>query len=150
LPLRDSRCQSMSFGLEAYESNGRRFGFCRAYLVCSNRAATRVNLLKTRAKCSRKKIAICRCFASSRTLQQTIVPPLHGGGQGFESPRLHSRNFVFVIIAKHNLLFGWGCALVHDSSLSSHSANSSTGSTSSVRSPRPCYISPRSTWPRIN
>ena len=25
----------------------------------------------------------------SRNLQQTISPPLHGGGQGFESPRLH-------------------------------------------------------------
>jgi hypothetical protein len=45
LPLRESQCQSMPFGLEAYESNGHRFGSCRAYLVCSNRAATRVILL---------------------------------------------------------------------------------------------------------
>src|SRR5215217_2572201 len=33
----------MPFGLEAYESNGRRFGSYRAYLVCSNRARTEPN-----------------------------------------------------------------------------------------------------------
>ena len=63
-------------------------------LRCSNRAATRVNILKVRAKCSWKKIAICRYFAIPRNVQQPIKPPLHGGGQGFESPRLHSENVV--------------------------------------------------------
>jgi hypothetical protein len=56
---------------------------------CIIGAATRVNLLKTRAKYSRKKIVICRNFASSRNLWQIILPPLHGGGQGFDSPRLY-------------------------------------------------------------
>jgi hypothetical protein len=78
------------------------------------------------------------------------VPPLHGGGQGFESPRLHSRNVDFVIITKRNFLFGWGRGLVGAPSLPTHSANSSTESTSSVRSLRPCYISPSSTWPSSN
>jgi hypothetical protein len=105
-------------------------------------AATRLNLLKTRAKCPRKKIAICSYFANPGKAQQSIMPPLHGGGRGFEYPQLHYRNVVVVIIAKRNFLIGWDRGLVHDSSHSSHSANSSTGSTSSVRSPRPA-TSPR-------
>src|SRR5919112_1725494 len=37
----------------------------------------------------------CRNFASSsNNLWQTIMPPLHGGGQGFESPRLHFINLL--------------------------------------------------------
>jgi hypothetical protein len=28
-------------------------------------------------------------LASSKNVWQTILPPSHGGGQGFESPRLH-------------------------------------------------------------
>jgi hypothetical protein len=32
---------------------------------------------------------------------------LHGGAQGFESPRLHYRNVAVVIITKHNFLIGW-------------------------------------------
>jgi len=36
--------------------------------LCSNRAATRANLLQTNAKYSRRKIAIRRNFASSRNL----------------------------------------------------------------------------------
>jgi hypothetical protein len=55
-------------------------------------AATRVNLPKCQEKRQRRNAAMCRHFASSRTLRQTIRPPLHGGGQGFESPRLHSEN----------------------------------------------------------
>ena len=58
--------------------------------LCSNRAATRIILLKTRAKHFQKKSVICRHFASSSNPQQTISPPSHGGGQGFESPRVHS------------------------------------------------------------
>jgi hypothetical protein len=58
----------------------------------SNRAATRVEPLKTRATYSPNKIAICRYFASSRNLWQASLPPLHDGGQGFESPRLHFEN----------------------------------------------------------
>ena len=43
-------------------------------------------------KASRKNMRVCSDFASTRKLQKSIVPPLHGGGQGFESPRLHFRN----------------------------------------------------------
>src|SRR5215216_7622590 len=38
----------------------------------------------------RANTAFCRNFANSRNLWQSIFPLLHGGGQGFESPRLHS------------------------------------------------------------
>jgi hypothetical protein len=34
------------------------------------------------------KYAICRYFASSRNLWQTILPPLHGG-ERFDFPGLH-------------------------------------------------------------
>jgi hypothetical protein len=57
--------------------------------MCSNRAATRVNILKAREKRHEGNARICSDFASFRKLQQSIVPLLHGGGQGFDSPRLH-------------------------------------------------------------
>jgi hypothetical protein len=41
---------------------------------------------------------ICRNFASSRNLWKTVLPPSHGGGQGFESPRVHSENLPFCSI----------------------------------------------------
>jgi hypothetical protein len=62
--------------------------------MCSNRAATRVNLLKARERHYTENVRVCRYFASIRNLQQSIVPPLHGGGQGFDSPRLHFENVV--------------------------------------------------------
>src|ERR687889_1556722 len=40
--------------------------------ACSNRAATRVNLLKRREMRQRRNTTICRCFAMSRNLQQPI------------------------------------------------------------------------------
>jgi hypothetical protein len=54
-------------------------------------AAIRVNLLKRWEKRNRPNTSICSYFASIRKLQQSVAPPLHGGGQGFESPRLHSK-----------------------------------------------------------
>jgi hypothetical protein len=57
--------------------------------VCSNRAATRVNDLKARERRREVNTGFCSGFANSRKLQQSVAPPLHGGGQGFESPRLH-------------------------------------------------------------
>jgi hypothetical protein len=59
---------------------------------------------------------------------------LHGGGQGFESPRLHFKNVAVVIITKRKFLIGWDRGLAHNSSPSSHSANNSKESNSSVRS----------------
>jgi hypothetical protein len=69
--------------------------------LCSNRAATRVNILKCWEKLHRPKICICRGFARPRNLQQTVVPPSHGGGQGFESPRVH---LLFVAICRLNAM----------------------------------------------
>jgi hypothetical protein len=43
--------------------------------LCSNRAATRVNLRKCWEKLQRTNAAVCRHFASSGKLQQTIVLP---------------------------------------------------------------------------
>jgi hypothetical protein len=57
--------------------------------LCSNRAATRVNLLKHREERQYRNRPTCTDSANSRNLEQTISAPLHGGGQGFESPRLH-------------------------------------------------------------
>jgi hypothetical protein len=64
-------------------------------LVCSNRAATWVNVLQAREKRQRKNCLFCRYFARSGKVQQCVVPPLHGGGRGFESPRLHSQKCRF-------------------------------------------------------
>jgi hypothetical protein len=63
--------------------------------MCSNRAATWVTLLKAREKQSRKNHRFCSYFANSGKVQQGLAPPLHGGGQGFESPRLHSKISTF-------------------------------------------------------
>jgi hypothetical protein len=38
-----------------------------------------------------RNAVISSSFASSGNLWKTICAPLHGGGQGFESPRLHSK-----------------------------------------------------------
>jgi hypothetical protein len=58
-------------------------------------AATRVNLLKCREIHQTQNPSICSYFASSRNVWQTIAPPLHGGAQGFVSPRLHSQRLEF-------------------------------------------------------
>src|SRR5215218_2236163 len=59
---------------------------------CSNRAATWVTPLKAWEKHLHKNHRFCSNFATSRKVQHTVASPLHGGGQGFESPRLHSGN----------------------------------------------------------
>ncbi len=64
-----------------------RFESYRARRVCSNRAATRVNILKCREKRYRPNASICRYFVSSRNLQQTITLPSHGRGRWFD-PRI--------------------------------------------------------------
>ena len=63
--------------------------------MCSNRAATRVNDLKAREKRHAGNTRFCSGFAISRKFQQRILPPLHGGAQGFESSRLHSEKALF-------------------------------------------------------
>jgi hypothetical protein len=40
---------------------------------------------------------ICRDFRTSVNNHDIKNPPLHGGGQGFESPRLHFYKFVWLI-----------------------------------------------------
>jgi hypothetical protein len=56
--------------------------------VCSNRAATRVNLLKCWEKSQHRNLAICGSFAiSSRNLQQTNALPPRGRGRWYETTR---------------------------------------------------------------
>ena len=57
---------------------------------CSNPAD-----INTQEKHHTDNMVICRYFASFRKVRKSMVPPLHGGGQGFESPRLHSENLLF-------------------------------------------------------
>ncbi len=77
--------------------SGRRLGgrSTASSSMCSNRAATRVNLLKHQEKQYTRNTLVCSYFAIAGKAQQTIAPPLHGGGQGFESLRLHSWNMPF-------------------------------------------------------
>ncbi len=67
-------------------------------LVCSNRAATQANIPKTREKQHRKNTLICRYFANSRNLQQSIALTSHGRGRWFEPSIAHSRKVVFCSI----------------------------------------------------
>jgi hypothetical protein len=60
--------------------------------LCSNRAATRVNVLKGREERQFKNMAICRNSASSRNLQQTIALPSHGRGRWFEPSIAHFKS----------------------------------------------------------
>src|SRR3712207_2519028 len=77
-------------------------------------AATRVNLLTCWEKCQSRNTMICRCFASSSTLQQTIVLPSHGRGRRFDPSISRSRNcrkkyqskFVTTSKALHEMLGG--------------------------------------------
>jgi hypothetical protein len=57
--------------------------------ACSNRAATRVNILKCWEMSRRRNKAICRYFASSRNLWKPIVLPSHGRGRWFEPSIAH-------------------------------------------------------------
>src|SRR5918994_1422825 len=87
----------------------------------------------------------CQVFERCQIFGHTASSPrLRVVSDGRRLPKRH-------LIAKRNFLFGWDRDLVHDPSpLSSLTAKSSLGSTSSVRCPSPCYISLRSTWPRSN
>jgi hypothetical protein len=77
--------------LRSSAANKRRCNSVTVAHLCSNRAATRVNLLKTRERHRKENMRVCSYFANPGTLQKGMMPPLHGGGQGFESPRLHPR-----------------------------------------------------------
>jgi hypothetical protein len=93
--------------------------------LCSNRATTRVNLLKAREKIQHRKSSICGSFASSRKLQQTIVLPSHGRGRCFETSIAHSGKVLFcrtIWEAIHRQIFRIGrlytsstptCSIVH-------------------------------------
>jgi hypothetical protein len=86
----------------------------RPYLsLCSNRAATWINLLKCWEKCQSRNSAICGSFASSRDLQQTIVLLSHGRGRWFETSIAHFRNYlqnaVFSYLLFHGGTGGQGC-----------------------------------------
>src|ERR671921_1023247 len=70
--------------------------------ACSNRAATRVNLLKRREMRQRRNTTICRYFAISRHLQQPIVLPSHGRGRWFEPSIAHSRKSCFAGITQNS------------------------------------------------
>jgi len=61
----------------------------------SNRAATQTNILKTREKPYSKNPLVCRSFASSTNLQQTIVLTSHGRGRWFEPSIAHSQKVAF-------------------------------------------------------
>jgi hypothetical protein len=60
------------------------------FSLCSNRAATRVNLLKVWEKRQRKNTAVCGSFAGSRNLWQTIALNSHGRDRWFEPSIAHS------------------------------------------------------------
>ena len=61
--------------------------------LCSNRAATQANDHKRLRKAFRENGLVCRYFRTTANNHEIMNPPLHGGGQGFESPQLHSKNY---------------------------------------------------------
>src|SRR5215212_8542218 len=66
----------------------------REHNVCSNRAATRVKDLTARENRDEENTRFYSNFANSGNLQQPILSPFHGGGQGsifytFGSPSTH-------------------------------------------------------------
>ena len=83
---RTEASKPMSRGSAAYK---RRYSSVIVAYLCSNRGATRVNLLKYQEQRFSRNTCFCSDFASSGKVQQSVAPPLHGGGQGFDSPRLH-------------------------------------------------------------
>ncbi len=62
---------------------------------CSNRAATRVILLKGREKRHGTNAHVCSNFASPRNVQQTIALPSHGRGRWFDPSIAHSKSILF-------------------------------------------------------
>jgi hypothetical protein len=69
--------------------------FIGAGSVCSNRAATQANNLKTRAKLRSENSGICRNFASFRNLRKTVALLLQGGGRWFEPSIAHFEKVSF-------------------------------------------------------
>jgi hypothetical protein len=61
----------------------------------SNRAATRVILLKGGEKRQHKNLAISRCFASSRNPWHNITLHSHGRGRWFEPSIAHSEKILY-------------------------------------------------------
>jgi len=61
-------------------------------ILCSNRAATRVNLSKCWEKHWHSNMAICGHFAISRNVQQSIMLPSHGRDRWFETSIAHFGN----------------------------------------------------------
>src|SRR5215212_3957374 len=57
--------------------------------MCCNRAAILANILKGQEKRRRPNPSICRHFASSSNLQQTITVPSHGRSRWFELSIAH-------------------------------------------------------------
>ena len=54
-------------------------------------ASETVRTLENRIQPTLYKTRFCSYFANYEMVEKNIVPLLHGGGQGFESPRLHFR-----------------------------------------------------------
>jgi hypothetical protein len=60
--------------------------------LCSNRAAAHTNNDERTRWVIRRNYPISGDSRTPANNDESLKPPLHGGGQGFESPRLHSRN----------------------------------------------------------
>ena len=80
--------------------SGPQFRVPRANSVCNNRAATRVNILKTWEKYPPEDMHFCRSFANSGNPRQSIESPLQGGGS---LVRIQHRPLLetFVLQVKH-------------------------------------------------
>ena len=78
--------------------------------VCSNRAATRVNLLKPREKRYEGNASFCSNFAISRTSEKTIALPSHGRGRWFETSIAHFGKWVETVDLFAGIVVGAGYA----------------------------------------
>src|SRR5829696_10558630 len=70
-------------------SAGHRCESCRARFMCSNRAATWVNILKTWEERKHENMYICRNFANIGNILQSVMLLLQGGGRWFEPSIAH-------------------------------------------------------------
>jgi hypothetical protein len=62
--------------------------------VCSNRAATQVNILKSCENNLTRNAAVCRNLAISRNVRKNVALLLQGGGRWFELSIAHCRKVV--------------------------------------------------------
>jgi hypothetical protein len=60
---------------ETLRKEGRRFESCQAHSVCSNRAATQTNILKTWENRRAENVRICRISAKLRNFLQNVALP---------------------------------------------------------------------------